>query len=283
MEETRRQSPWRSHLVPIAAAAAVFIGLAFLAIAVLEPLRAALVVDTALRPSPAEIGVDELFFGGMTAIGAGRGLVSVVALLAVALLVRRRWADAAFVVAAVLGGTLVSRLAKDFYHDPRPATVDQATNVPTVIPPLLVVALVVLLVAFGLIRGWGIRAIAFGAIVPVVLLLQRVIDRIVVPVTHGYDAFPSGHALSSATVATAVILIFWHDTRWRWPVTIAAIAYTLLVGLSRLYLGVHYPADVIAGWCLGATWTLVLWFSWQLVRGLLASQRGPVETHPPLG
>jgi len=54
------------------------------------------------------------------------------------------------------------------------------------------------------------------------------------------------------------------DKRWRLPVTIAAVVYTVMVGISRLYLGVHYPVDVVAGWCVGIAWTLLLWLALHL-------------------
>jgi undecaprenyl-diphosphatase len=67
-------------------------------------------------------------------------------------------------------------------------------------------------------------------------------------------SFPSGHAMGSMTLAAVVALLAW-NTRWRWPVLLAALAFTWLVGMSRLYLGVHYPSDVLAGWAAGLAWT----------------------------
>lgn len=68
-------------------------------------------------------------------------------------------------------------------------------------------------------------------------------------------SFPSGHAMGSMTLAMTVVLLTWH-TRWRWPAAIAALVFVLLVGLSRIYLGVHYPSDIIGGWAAGMAWVV---------------------------
>lgn len=68
-------------------------------------------------------------------------------------------------------------------------------------------------------------------------------------------SFPSGHAMGSATLAVAVILLCW-PTRRRWPVTLISVVFVLLVGVSRVYLGVHYPSDILAGWTAAVAWTL---------------------------
>jgi FMN phosphatase YigB (HAD superfamily)/membrane-associated phospholipid phosphatase len=65
----------------------------------------------------------------------------------------------------------------------------------------------------------------------------------------GY-AFPSGHAMSSAAFALALVVIAW-PTRWRWPAAGIAATFALLMGLSRIYLGVHWLTDVLAGWIGG--------------------------------
>lgn len=225
--------------------------------AVVEPVRTALVGRGLWTPSPTGMPIDELFFGGMTAIGAGPGLLLLVSTIAIGLVATRRPTAATFIVVAVIAASLVTRIAKDLYRAPRPMTMDEAAFMPHPIPGALVVAVALLAVGIGVIRGWRYRSIGFGAIVLAVAFLERITD--VVPVVHGFDSFPSGHAISSAALATAVILMTWGDRRWRWPVAAVAIGYTLMVGVSRLYLGVHYPVDVIAGWCVGVASTLLVW------------------------
>lgn len=68
----------------------------------------------------------------------------------------------------------------------------------------------------------------------------------------GYS-FPSGHATLSAALATALIVLASRRAAqsWMWPVFGAGVLFSLFVGISRLYLGVHWLTDVLAGWTLG--------------------------------
>ena len=70
-------------------------------------------------------------------------------------------------------------------------------------------------------------------------------------------SFPSGHAMASAALGLAVVVVLW-DSRWRWWALAAATAYVLFVGFSRLYLGVHYPTDIIAGWFVSGAWVMAV-------------------------
>lgn len=75
-------------------------------------------------------------------------------------------------------------------------------------------------------------------------------------------SFPSGHAtLSAIAYLTMGALLTRITTSHRIRVFFisAALALTFLVGLSRVYLGVHFPTDVLAGWCIGAAWALLCW------------------------
>jgi undecaprenyl-diphosphatase len=70
-------------------------------------------------------------------------------------------------------------------------------------------------------------------------------------------SFPSGHASNAAAVFLAIGWVLVRDgmrARIVWPVAGVLI---LLVGVSRVVLGVHWPSDVLAGWCVGAGWMLV--------------------------
>jgi len=74
-------------------------------------------------------------------------------------------------------------------------------------------------------------------------------------------SFPSGHAMGSMTLAMVVVLLCWSvRTRWggswRWPVTLIAAVFVLMVGASRIYLGVHYPSDILAGWTAASIWVV---------------------------
>ncbi|TWI03531.1 undecaprenyl-diphosphatase [Luteimonas cucumeris] len=68
-------------------------------------------------------------------------------------------------------------------------------------------------------------------------------------------SFPSGHAMGSATLACVLIMLAWR-TRWRWPVIVAMAVFVPMVGLSRIYLGVHYPSDILAGWAAALVWVI---------------------------
>lgn len=70
-------------------------------------------------------------------------------------------------------------------------------------------------------------------------------------------SFPSGHAMNSMAVMTAVVVLTW-DTRWRNLMIVAGACFILLVGSSRIYLGVHYPSDILAGWAASFAWVVGL-------------------------
>ena len=76
-------------------------------------------------------------------------------------------------------------------------------------------------------------------------------------VTEPGYSFPSGHAMISSALALSVILLTWH-TKYRWYAVVFGILYTLSVSISRVYLGVHFPSDIVAGWCVSVLWVLTL-------------------------
>lgn len=86
---------------------------------------------------------------------------------------------------------------------------------------------------------------------------------VVMPAARVFTAsFPSGHATMSAiTFLTIAALLARAEAKPRLKayILVLGVALTVLVGSSRIYLGVHYPTDVLAGWCLGAAWAAMCW------------------------
>jgi undecaprenyl-diphosphatase len=99
---------------------------------------------------------------------------------------------------------------------------------------------------------------------------------------HVFTAsFPSGHATVSAVVYLTIGVLLAERAK-SWPARVlyllGAVMITVLVGVSRVYLGVHFPTDVLAGWSIGAAWALIC-----LAVAHLLRTHGRLKDAPPPG
>jgi undecaprenyl-diphosphatase len=177
--------------------------------------------------------VEELF-RDFTALG-GVGVLSLLTLSAAGYLWLRKMRHAAsFLVAAVVGGLLLSSALKAGFDRPRPDFVSHGSQIYT-------------------------------------------------------SSFPSGHSMLAAVVFLTIgaMLAAVHRRRRVQAYILGwCVLVTLLVGTSRVYLGVHWPSDVVAGWFAGAAWAAACWLfaHWLLERGRMESDRDPTPsraTNPP--
>jgi undecaprenyl-diphosphatase len=139
-----------------------------------------------------------------TALGGAAGLFLLTLAVCGYLAISSKWGALAFLLAATLGGLILSTLLKDSFHRPRP----------DVVP-------------------WMSQALT--------------------------SSFPSGHSLNSAVVYLtlgSLLARLVAQRRLKLYFLGVALLLTFLVGISRVYMGVHYPTDVLAGWSVGVVWAL---------------------------
>jgi membrane-associated phospholipid phosphatase len=134
----------------------------------------------------------------------------------------------------------------------------------------------VLLVAFVRQRRWGAAAlmllVGVGAQLlsnTLKLLFQRARPEILGELTDVQTfAFPSGHAMVSTACYGFLVYLAWHRfPSGRWPILATAIVLVGLIGASRVYLGVHYVTDVLAGFIAGFVWLDAVLIGARLLRG----------------
>jgi undecaprenyl-diphosphatase len=153
-----------------------------------------------------------------------------------------------------------------------PAWFEEAVRDLTALGSTLVLSMVVLTVVgfLLLVRQWRAAIFTFAASVSGQLVshvLKEIFGR---PrpdlISHEAEvfthSFPSGHAMMSAVVYLTLASLaarLMHRRRLKLYALSVAVVFTMLIGVSRVYLGVHWPSDVLAGWMIGASWALACW------------------------
>nr|WP_186458269.1 phosphatase PAP2 family protein [Neorhizobium alkalisoli] len=124
---------------------------------------------------------------------------------------------------------------------------------------------------FSIIGGWLVSSL-------LKLGVARPRPDIVPHLVEVHDlSFPSGHAMLSAVTYMTLGALLSRAEQYRSTrifLIAAGILLTLMIGMSRIYLGVHYPTDVLGGWCAGATWAVACWI---VARRFISSRPDPVE------
>ena len=206
--------------------------------------------------------------GAGSSIGSGPIYLGLVTALIGLLLWHRRRADAAFAAVCLAIAPIVDRSLKSALHRPRPADMIRGVFLPK---PLSAALLLTGLTAVVLIAPRS-RRVALAAWFGVIAVLATAYDAGVgaaIALQRGGDAFPSGHATSTATLATVVVYLAWR-TRWRKLAVIAAILYVGVVGASRVLLDYHENTDVLGGWCIAV-----------LITAMVATARSIIERTGP--
>lgn len=148
--------------------------------------------------------------------------------------------------------------------------------------PLVTAAIGLALYRFGTRAHTWFLVAAVGGATLLNVLAKLVFQRprpdqlLAVLAEPGYS-FPSGHAMANMALGVAVALIFSRSRSW--PLAVLGVLWGLAVGISRNYLGVHYPTDVLAGFATSTAWVTGLYLI--LSRRWRRLKKTPQVTAPP--
>jgi undecaprenyl-diphosphatase len=243
------------------------------------------------RPKPIETATDQISLLGSAIRHVGRVEQSI--LMIGALLAGFVWGFVELAAEVVEGGTealdralLLALRDPDDHLEPRgPAWLEEMMRDFTALGGVGVLTLLTIMAA-GYLLLTGKRRAALDVVVSIAggivlsSLIKAGFDRprpdLVPYGSQVYTAsFPSGHSMMAAVVYLtlgALIARLRASVRVKAFVLSFSVLLTVLVGISRVYLGVHWPTDVLGGWAMGAAWALLCW----LVTLWLQS-RGEVE------
>ncbi|MET0187755.1 MAG: phosphatase PAP2 family protein [Pseudonocardia sediminis] len=123
-------------------------------------------------------------------------------------------------------------------------------------------------------RGDAVYLIATMATASLVFtIIKRILDRPRPPadlrvIEASNESLPSGHATMSAVVLASIVIVFWPQLAalGRTVLTAVAVLWPAAIGATRIYLGVHWFSDVLAGWALGLGWAFLgaaILFRWR--------------------
>ncbi|HUP26533.1 MAG TPA: phosphatase PAP2 family protein [Candidatus Limnocylindrales bacterium] len=133
----------------------------------------------------------------------------------------------------------------------------------TIGSPLYCMIILLVIVSYGYVRKNKLFLIS-GTLVllamPLSIILKDLTKRIRPDTPYVQNmlfrtySFPSGHAYSSFLVFGLLAYLAYRvmQSAWKWPLIVTLVTLVFLVGLSRIYLGAHFPSDVVGGWILAS-------------------------------
>ncbi|MBW4592373.1 MAG: phosphatase PAP2 family protein [Brasilonema angustatum HA4187-MV1] len=164
----------------------------------------------------------DVFAVTLTQFGRIRIILPTVCVIALVLLIQKRWRSLTYLLTTEIGSGIINRTAKEFMHRVRPDLWDSLAP-------------------------------------------------------ESSFSFPSGHSMTSMTLVAALVILTWGSV-WCWLVLIAGSLFVLGIGWTRLYLGVHFPSDILAGWMVSIAWAIGV----SLVIKPYATQKTIVSDTPPV-